>query len=220
MLPSCCSLDKATPTQHSLQLSSCSPNSSQVYACSCSLCQFQHNTGMYKSNIDFRIMADSVGHTVQKKCSRAWLRHLQGRALPNPLRTLSSMLLCGTMVGGGDTRQKSSLPKSHQGSWQCPVAKQSDWLAPQQGLLHPQTAAARIWRRTAPVRSELDEICQSTPRVHGCQRQRASCSGTVNTIPAAGGQAAQPGSHRSQQLCASASSTHAQGRGLPRAQWQ
>lgn len=56
--------------------------------------------------------------------------------------------------------------------------------------------------------------------MHGCQRQRASCSGTVNTIPAAGGQAAQPGSHRSQQLCASASSTRAQGRGLPRGQWQ
>lgn len=65
-------------------------------------------------------------------------------------------------------------------------SRQTGWH-PKSSFFIPKTAAVCAWRHTLPVRSELDEICQSTPREVKCQIQGASCLMTVNTIPGAVG---------------------------------
>lgn len=54
-------------------------------------------------------------------------------------------------------------------------SSQTGWH-PKSSFFIPKTAAAQAWRRALPVRGELAESCQSTPRALECQSQGGQLS--------------------------------------------
>lgn len=100
-------------------------------------------------------------------------------------------------TGGGDKRDKqhrSRRPKSHQGSGQAPVAEQSDWLAPQKGLLHPADScseavpahAARHEGAGGEQPQTLTRGQHAAPQPHGDSTHCASGLQGAGVAPSAG----------------------------------